>query len=386
MVVEVFCASFFALVWAVILVLPWQPWRTRESLDVSNRVTDASLDDLTVVIPARNEAEFLPTTLNALLSERRGLRIVVVDDNSTDGTAALVKALDSDRIHLLRGKPLPPGWTGKLWAQDQGIKQVHTPLTLLLDADILVDSGIIDRLLRMKSDSGARVVSLLAAPHIKTFWERLLMPAFVYFFKMLYPFSLSNSTNSKVAAAAGGCILLDTKLIEEIGGMDVLKGAVIDDCTLAKMVKSQGNPIWTGLTHSIHSQRPYTRLNDIWDMVARTAYTQLLYSPWLLALCTALLLMLFVLPVIGLFASEGIVQGLSIFSVVSMLVSYLPCIRYYQCKNVWVVTLPFAAALYLAMTWSSAGRYWKGERTRWKGRVYKNEQITGLDMKDPTCE
>ncbi len=374
------------LVWVIILLLPWQPWRTCESLNAANCYNDQSLKHITVVIPARNEAQVLPTTLTALLSENRGLRVIVVDDNSRDATVSSVNSLESDRIRLLKGKSLPPGWTGKLWAQQQGVNQVKTPLTLLLDADIVVDPGTIDSLLTMKRETGARFVSLLAAPHMKTFWERLLMPAFVYFFKMLYPFSLSNSIRSRVAAAAGGCILLETPLIKQIGGLNMLKGAVIDDCTLAKLIKLQGNPIWTGLSRSVRSQRPYQRLSDIWDMVARTAYTQLIYSVWLLALCTLLLLILFVLPVVGLFLADVSVQGLSIAALAIMLVTYLPCLRYYGCHSGWAITLPFAAVLYLAMTWSSAIRYWRGERTRWKGRVYKNEQIAGVDLADTTFD
>ena len=369
-------------VWGIILVLPWQPWRTRESLNAANCCSDEPLNHITIVIPARNEAEVLPATLGALLSENRGLRIIVVDDNSSDATAVLVKGLGSDRIRLLSGEALPTGWTGKLWAQQQGINQVETSLTLLLDADIVVDPGTIDSLLALKHDSDARFVSLLAAPQMISFWERLLMPAFVYFFKMLYPFSLSNSTRSRVAAAAGGCILLETQLIRQIGGLNVLKGAVIDDCTLAKLVKLRGNRIWTGLSRSVRSQRPYQRLSDIWDMVARTAYTQLYYSVWLLALCTLLLLILFLVPVVGLFAANSVLQGLSVLALAVMLVTYLPCLRYYDCHGGWVITLPFAAAIYLAMTWSSAIRYWRGERTRWKGRVYKNDQIAGVDLAD----
>jgi len=373
----VISASFALVIWSIILLLPWHPWRTREALDTIGSRSHPALDDISVVIPARDEAAVIAATLESLQSQDRGLRIIVVDDNSSDGTADIVRKFPLGNMKLVLGTPLPPGWTGKLWAQEQGIRSVQTPLTLLLDADIVLSPGTVNALAMKKQESGAHFVSLMAAPHLETFWERLLMPAFVYFFKMIYPFSLSNSRHSRVAAAAGGCILMETRIFEQIGGIAVLKGAVIDDCALAKLVKSAGNVTWTGLTHSARSQRPYQKFSDIWNMVARTAYTQLFYSIGLLVLCTVLMLILFVGPMIGMVFTHGVVQLMSVCAFTAMLASYLPCLKYYGCKLVWVVTLPFAAGLYLAMTWSSAIRYWKGERSRWKGRVYQKTELSG---------
>lgn len=368
------CALFALVIWSIILLLPWHPWRTQETLDCMESHSYPVLDDITVVIPARNEAVVITATLESLCLQGRGLRIIVVDDNSNDGTADIVRNTPVDNLHVVSGKPLPPGWTGKLWAQEQGICSVETSLTLLLDADIVLSPGMVNTLAMKKQQSGAHFVSLMAAPHLETFWDRMLMPAFVYFFKMLYPFALSNSVDSRVAAAAGGCILMETRLFKQIGGMAVLKDAVIDDCALAKLVKSAGHVTWTGLTHSARTQRPYQKFLDIWNMIARTAYTQLLYSVWLLVLCTILMLILFVGPIVGMIFTSGVVQLLSACAFIAMQASYLPCLIYYRCKLVWVATLPFAAGLYLAMTWSSAIRYWNGERTRWKGRVYQKTE------------
>ena len=362
-----------ALIWVVTIGLPWQPWRTREVLEVEGITEDTiDLGDITVIIPARNEADVIRTTLLSLDKQGQGLKVIVVDDESDDGTAKIAQQSSLENLKIVLSSPLPRGWTGKLWAQQQGLQEVETALTLLLDADIELLPGIIQRLKTKQEIEGLQFVSLMAVLKFSSFWEKLLMPAFIYFFKMIYPFALSNQQNHKMAAAAGGCILVKTDALRKIGGMASIKDAVIDDCTLAKKIKSAGYKTWIGLTHAAVSQRPYIKLAEIWDMVARTAYTQLFYSVWLLLGCTLLMLLMYWLPLIGLLFFQGIPQFLCLFSLGVMIIAYMPTIMFYSLSPVWSLAMPVIAVLYLMMTWTSALRYWKGERSRWKGRIYQN--------------
>jgi hopene-associated glycosyltransferase HpnB len=210
----------------------------------------------------------------------------------------------------------------------------------------------------------------MAQMRMVSFWERLLMPAFVYFFKMLYPFRLSNSGFRGVAAAAGGCILLETRLIEEIGGFKAICNELIDDCALAKRVKSLGYITWIGLTHSVRSLRPYENLAGIWNMVARTAFCQLRYSVVLLAGTTAIMLTVFWLPVAGLFLPAASAKIISTCASAALILSYLPTLKFYGQSRGWALALPLVATLYLTMTWLSAIRFWVGVGARWKGRFY----------------
>ena len=364
--------SIAAMLWASILMLPWQPWRVREILESEEGGSDHDLTDVTVVIPARDEAPVIGATLRALAVQGRHLSVILVDDHSCDGTAQEALRAMPEGLLVIPGKGLPAGWSGKLWAQQQGLHHVATPMTLLLDADIELAPGVLGRLLDKAREENLHLVSLLAAPHLSHFWEKLLMPAFVYFFKMLYPFALANSKNSKVAAAAGGCMLMETRVLKAIGGLEGIKGAIIDDCALARTVKSSGYRIWVGLSRTVASQRPYHDLSEIWNMVARTAFTQLRYSVGLLAACAFFMLLLFWMPVLAsLFCADSSVRVLALTAFALMLISYLPTLRFYGRHPLWALTMPLAAALYLMMTWSSAIRYWKGERSRWKGRVYR---------------
>lgn len=266
---------------------------------------------------------------------------------------------------------MPDGWTGKLWAQEQGLKQVGTPYTLLLDADIVMRPGMIKSLKNKRAAESVSFVSLMAVLRFESFWEKLLMPAFVFFFKLLYPFALANRPDSKMATAAGGCIFVETDALRRIGGMASIKDALIDDCTLARTVKSAGYKTWMGLTHGVLSQRPYRSLRDIWDMVARTAYTQLYYSVTLLLICTMSMLAMYWLPAFGLFYFRGGAVLLCFLAILLMVLTYSPVLRFYAFNPAWGFILPLIASLYLLMTWTSAIRYWKGERSRWKGRVYQ---------------
>ncbi|MGR9051867.1 MAG: glycosyltransferase [Gammaproteobacteria bacterium] len=361
-----------ALLWLLTLSMPWQAWRTREVLEADAAGGGCDLSAVTVVIPARNEAAVIETTLAALVKQGQGLKIVLVDDDSDDGTGDLGRRMGLTGLTVVEAEPLPAGWSGKLWAQEQGLARVGTPLTLLLDADIELTPGMLKALLAKKAEDDLHFVSLMAQLRFGSFWEKLLMPAFIHFFKMIYPFALANKPGSPVAAAAGGCILVDTDVLRIIGGMATLKDAVIDDCTLARKVKTGGFKTWIGLTHGVLSQRPYVALSEIWSMVARTAYTQLGYSVALLMLCTIAMIALYWLPLFGALAFDGVSALYCAASFFAVALSHLPVLRFYRFNPVWSLAMPFIAGLFLAMTWTSARRYWRGERSRWKGRVYTN--------------
>jgi hopene-associated glycosyltransferase HpnB len=365
-----YLALISALIWIVTLLLPWRPWSVREQLDGRAGGSEPDLGDVTVLIPARNEAETIGRTLAGVVAQGSGLTIVLVDDQSTDATGEEARKAAGERVRIVSGEPLPSGWSGKLWALEQGRRHITTPLTLLIDADIELKPGILVALRDLMKQSGRQFVSLMAELRMQSFWERLLMPAFVYFFKLLYPFGLSNSRWPFVAAAAGGCILVETRVLEEIGGFKALRGELIDDCALARRVKSGGCGTWIGLTHSVRSIRSYNDLGSIADMVARTAFTQLRYSVFLLMVCTAALLLAFWAPVFVFVFGDILNKFLSIIAFLAMILCYAPTLRYYSISLWWALTLPATGAIYLGMTWMSAIRYWRGKRSQWKGRVY----------------
>jgi hopene-associated glycosyltransferase HpnB len=358
---------FAALIWFIVLILPWRPWLHDETL-TPNPISAADLSDLTVLIPARNEADMIGETLAGLA----GLNVVLVDDNSDDGTADIARQTEGVKLKIVNGKALPHGWSGKLWALEQGLQHINTSWTLLLDADIQLQQGMAAALLYKAYSDNRPFVSIMACLRMESVWEKCLMPAFIYFFKLLYPFRLANSNNRHFAAAAGGCILVKTEVLNSIGGFAVIKGALIDDCTLAKVVKQAGYRIWIGQSHGVISLRPYDGLKPIWEMVARSAFTQLRYSASLLGLCTVLMGVIFIAPLAGILYG-GKAQAAGLAAYVFMVISYWPTLRYYHRASAWALLLPATAVLYLAMTWTSALRYWRGSRSRWKNRVYSTE-------------
>jgi hopene-associated glycosyltransferase HpnB len=372
-VIFVGLAAAAALIWLGILLVPWLPWSTRERLDGASDAGTADLSAVTALIPARDEAAVLPRTIDALRAQGSGLRIIVVDDQSTDGTGDVAKEAGGGGAlcEVVSGTPVAEGWVGKLWALEQGRHRVQTPLTLLIDADIELRPGIVPALLARRLDDNRQLVSLMAVLTMGTFWEKLLVPAFVYFFKLLYPFRLSNSSTRLVAAAAGGCILVETAMLERIGGFGSLRHALIDDCTLARKVKEAGGRTWIGLTHSAISQRPMGSLGAIWRMVARSAFAQLNYSIAILIACVTLLAVAFWVPVAGLVIGSPQIRWFSVIALGAMVVTYVPTLRFYGRSPLWAVALPMTGTLYLLMTVSSAIREWRGLGASWKGRAYR---------------
>ena len=357
-----------AFLWLIILLLPWRPWSTRESLDGEPDDCREDLSNITVLIPARNEAEVIRTTLSGIMAQGNHLKVILVDDQSEDKTVSLAEEMAG--THIVLGRPLPEGWSGKLWALEQGFQQVDTPLVLLLDADIELKPGILIRLRREMMKRRVHLISLMAYLRMVSPWERLLMPAFIYFFKLLYPFRLSNSAFPRVAAAAGGCILIRTDMLRAIGGFAAVRGQLIDDCALARKVKSIGGRTWIGLSHSALSLRAYDRPGVIWNMVARTAFHQLHYSITLLLLVTGVMILMFGMPVAGLLFPSLTAGLASLCGLCAMMLGYIPTLKFYGLSRKWAFCMPLIGILFLAMTWTSAIRFWQGKGAKWKGRAY----------------
>lgn len=364
-------------VWVLILGLPWRPWSIRESLDANvDTPNKVDLSQITVLIPARNESEVIAETLASLKTQGESLKIILIDDQSDDNTTDIARQVDLRNLNIIAGTPLPEGWSGKLWALEQGRKHTNTEYVLLLDADITLMPGTIISLLRKLNTEQLDLVSLMAFLRINSFWEALLMPAFIYFFKLLYPFHLSNASSNTifskhVAAAAGGCILLRKQTLEKIGGFTALKDSLIDDCALARKIKTGGGRIWIGLTHSALSHRKYESLKTIWAMVARTAYTQLHCSPLLLGLCSLIMIFIFVLPLVCLLLPSLTIKVMALLTILIMSSTYLPTLKFYNKNPVWSLALPFIGMIYLLMTWASALRYVTGSGSSWKQRQYR---------------
>ena len=354
--------------WVALLLTPWQAWRCREHLEPDPGQAPASGDDLTVLIPARNEAGVIAETLRAVAANAPAAKVILIDDESGDGTAAAARSAGLQDLRVLEGTPPPPGWAGKLWALEQGLREVQTPRVLLLDADIALDPGLAAALER-KAKEGYALVSVLARPCFDGFWARWLLPAFVYFFKLIYPFALANRAGSRIAAAAGGVVLVERKALLEAGAFGAWSEAIIDDCTLAARVKAAGAPCWLGLTRGARSLRRQG-LGSIIAMVARSAYVQLRESPLLLLGATALMVLAYAVPLAGLAVGHGALRWLGLAAWGLLACSYIPTLLYYRLNPLQAIFLPAIALAYLLMSWHSALRAWSGTRSVWKGRRY----------------
>jgi hopene-associated glycosyltransferase HpnB len=374
-----------AAAWVGLVVARGQFWDAR-----ADRLADAPADgdapDVHVVVPARNEADVIGRTVASVIAQRYPgrLGVTVVDDRSEDATAAEVAAAVAragaeSRVHVHRARPRPAGWSGKVWAMAEGVDAARADgarpaYWWFTDADIEHADDTLARLVAKARGDRRDLVSLMVELHCAEPWEQLLIPAFVFFFRMLYPFAWVNDSQRSAAGAAGGCILLDDAMLERIGGVARISGELIDDCSLANAVAWEGGSLWLGLTTRSRSIRPYVGLEPIWSMVARTAYTQLGYSPVVLAGTVAGMLLLYVAPVAAV--ALGVVRrrpmlalaGLAAFGTMSA--AYAPTVRLYR-QPLWrALTLPLAGMLYTAMTIDSALRHARGEGGKWKGRVF----------------
>jgi hopene-associated glycosyltransferase HpnB len=358
--------------WAGVLLAPWAAWLCREHLE-PDPDPPASPSDFTVLIPARNEAEVIGETLRALPIAAPATRVVVIDDQSTDATASIARASGLPHLTVIAGTTPPQGWTGKLWAMQQGLERATTSRVLLLDADIRLAPGMLASL-QCKANEGYAMVSLCAEPCWDGLAARWLLPAFVFFFKLLYPFALANNRDSRVAAAAGGVILIDREALLDAGGFGAWRDAIIDDCALAAHVKHKGYRCWIGLTHGATSRRR-ARFADIAHMIARTAFVQLRESLPLTLAASVLLIVAFWIPVLALaFGPTRTAQAIGLIAVLAMLACYLPTLMYYRRSPLAALLLPLAATFFLAATWYSAWRASTGTRSVWKGRRYQREE------------
>lgn len=362
-------------------------WRTDQRLP--RREEPDVWPDVAVVVPARDEAQVLPLSLPSLLAQDYPGRaeIILVDDGSEDGTGALARELAG----LRGGLPLTvispgdpePGWTGKLWAlrhgialaRERGREDGREPEYLLLtDADIAHAPGSLRALVAAARTHHLDLVSQMARLRVASAWERLVVPAFVYFFGQLYPFRWVNRTGARTSAAAGGCVLLRTEAAVRARVPDSIRQAVIDDVSLAGAVRRSGGRIWLGLAEGVDSVRPYPRLGDLWRMVSRSAYAQLRHSPPLLAGTVVGLALVYLAPPLTLCAGVLSVDGAAAWAGglawAVMTATYLPVLRYYR-QPLWLAPLlPFTAVLYLLMTVDSAVQHYRGRGAAWKGRTY----------------
>lgn len=332
---------------------------------------------VTAVVPARNEAAGIARCIASLLAQDYPgpFRIIVVDDQSEDSTAEVVRALPSDRIEVVDGAAHPHGWTGKLFAVHQGIARAGTSpdFLWLTDADISHTSDNLRQLV-MRAVAGPYVlVSLMARLNCASFAEKLLIPAFVFFFAMLYPFRWVNDPRCKTAAAAGGCMLVRRDALERAGGIATIRDRIIDDCALGRVLKCQG-PIWLGLTDRAVSIRPYPRIADIRAMVARSAYAQLGFSPLTLVGTALGMVLLYVVPVAGL-ATGGLSAVFGALTWAIMTVSFQPILYFYRRSPFWGLALPLIGVFYAAFTVDSAVQHWTGRGGLWKGRAQAIEKV-----------
>jgi hopene-associated glycosyltransferase HpnB len=337
------------------------------------------------VVPARNEAGVVGRAVTALLRQDYpgSFRIILVDDNSTDATAkeardAAAAMQATDRVTVISGKRLTAGWTGKLWAVKQGLEEIDrralkADYVLLTDADIEHApeslSQLVGRAVTGHPKAGRyKLVSLMARLRTDTFAEKALIPAYVFFFQMLYPFAWINDPKKRMAGAAGGCMLVERKALKAVGGIAAIKDALIDDCALGRVMKTQG-PIWLGLADNVSSLRGYPAWRDIWMLIARSAFTQLNRSLLLLLGCVIGMALTYLLPpVLSMDADPGLrLPGIIAWSMMTM--SLLPCLYYYRRSVLWAPLLPLIALFYLAATLDSARRYWSGRGGEWKGRM-----------------
>lgn len=327
------------------------------------------LPDVDVIVPARDEAATIGPVIASLLAQDYAgrLSIILVDDNSTDGTAAA--AGQGRNLRILSGQPKPRGWSGKLWAVSQGVAASSATLLLFTDADIVHDRRHVSSLVAHLQAARTEMVSEMVRLNCVSWAERALVPAFVYFFQMLYPFSRVNDPQSPVAAAAGGTVLIRAAALRAIGGIDAIRGALIDDVTLASAVKHHG-AIFLGHSGLATSIRSYPDPTAIWNMITRTAFTQLRHSAALLVLTLLGLTLVWLVPVIAMLRSAAWTSTAGLIAFALAAASYQPTLARYRRNPLWALALPLIALFYMAATVGSACNYWLGRGASWKSRAY----------------
>jgi hopene-associated glycosyltransferase HpnB len=369
--------SFLALAaWTYLLLFRGQFWLMGERDDAGGEKPPAVWPSVTAIVPARDEAEFIARSIESLVKQDYpgSFRILLVDDQSSDGTADIARRLDGrGRLDILPGTAPPAGWTGKLWAVNQGLSHAGAADYLwLTDADIVHSEDNLRHLV-MRAEKGNLVLtSLMAKLTCESWAERFLIPAFVFFFAMLYPFAWVNRRRNKVAAAAGGCMLIKREALKKAGGLDAVRQEIIDDCALARRLKPVGG-IWLGLTTRAVSLRRYRRIADVAGMVSRSAYAELDYSPLRLSGALVGMILVYVVPLVIAVLPTGAV-GLEAGMLAStaglaMVFAFQPILLFYRRSAFWGLAVPFIGAVYAVFTLDSAIRHWRGKGGMWKGRV-----------------
>ena len=362
-------AAASLVIWLYLAAFHGGFWRDGERLAPAR---PAAAPTVAAVVPARDEAEGIAASIGSLLGQdyAGAFRVVLVDDGSTDATAAIARALPgAGRLTVLDGAPRPPGWAGKLWALHQGLAAIDADYVLLTDADIAHDAAHLATLVAEAERRGADMVSEMVALNCESLAERALVPAFVYLFAMLYPFSWVNDPRRATAAAAGGTVLIRRRALERIGGIAAIRGALIDDVALAAAVKP-GGPIWLGHSGLARSIRRYPGFADIWRMVARSAYVQLRYSPPLLVLTTLGLALVFLVPPLAAAIGPGAARACGFAAWAVMATTFLPTLRRFRLSLLWTPALPAIACFYAAATVGSAIDHHRGRGVVWKRRAY----------------
>jgi hopene-associated glycosyltransferase HpnB len=369
-------AALTAVTWSYLAFARGSFWR------IKNDKPDASCKPgfsggVVAVIPARNEAELIGPVITSLLNQSVAMPVVLVDDESTDGTAdvarrASEKADKADALIVVQSEPLPAGWTGKLWAMHQGIERARAlnPAWLMLaDADVLHGEETVANLALTASHGHYDLVSFMVKLHCESLPEKLLIPAFVYFFFMLYPPAWIRATRRSTAGAAGGCMLVRAETLERAGGLAATRGALIDDCSLARLLKQHDGRLWIGLTDQSQSLRRYQTFSDVEHMVSRTAFNQLKHSSLLLLCTIAGMAITYLAPPLLLLTRSRLTIFMGVAAWAAMTMTYSTMVRHYRLNPAWALTLPLAALFYLGATMHSAVKFWNGSGGDWKGRV-----------------
>ena len=367
-------------IWLYLMLFRRGFWLLRER-DTMRLPEPETWPPVVAVVPARNEADVIQRSIAGLAAQDYPgeLRIVLVDDQSGDGTANLARLQGDDRLTILTGAERPPGWTGKLWAMQQGSDHAarYAPEFLwFTDADIAHSPDNLRHLVTQAQSGHKTLVSLMARLSCKTAAEHFLIPAFVFFFDMLFPFGAVNDPKSPVAAAAGGCMLARRSALEAAGGIAAIRHNIIDDCALGRAMKAQG-PVWLGLTDRAVSLRPYEHIADIRHMVARSAYAQLSYSPLLLAGTLLGLFLVYLAPVLTALFAWGVSQLAGWLAWIVMAILFQPILRFYRLSPLWGAALPLIGVFYAAFTLESAIRHWAGRGGMWKGRAQADVKAEG---------
>jgi hopene-associated glycosyltransferase HpnB len=378
-------AALSVLTWSYLAFARGSFWRLKDAKPAASDKAGFR-GGVVAIVPARNEAELIGPVVTSLLNQSVAMPVLLVDDESRDGTSdvarcAAEKAGKADALFVIQSQPLPTGWTGKLWAMHQGVERArawNSRWLLLVDADVLHGPEAVANLGLIASQGPFDLVSFMVKLHCESLPERLLIPAFVYFFFMLYPPAWIRDSWRSTAGAAGGCMLVRAETLERAGGLESIRGAVIDDCSLARLLKQHKGRLWIGLTDQSRSLRRYETFSQIEHMISRTAFHQLKHSPLLLLCTIAGMVITYLAPPLFLLTGSRLTIFMGAAAWAAMTITYTNMVRYYRLNSAWALTLPLAALFYLGATIHSAVKYWNGRGGDWKGRFQdvQDRQIT----------